>query len=544
MKFINRLFLIIAMAFGVSLYSCVESTELSENEMENIALRAWMELNRPDLLDNYQPQGGYYVDLLDEGHPDSLPVRHNDAWVWFDVTCRDLKGNVVLSRNDEIAQMQNSYTSHTHYAPYFLYCGVDNTSMPEGTYMSIRNKLKIGNKEYAARYGTKMRLYLPSSIAGGDAGMSGDGGYEGQYSLDENRPMIIDVQIWGHVNNPLAYEDQWVRSFATANGGIAPVSKDEESKKSAALRRSYYRVGAPTRAEEEQEAIIYDNKWRLAVDSIAGLYINYKYTPRQALVYDCLGQDTLIYKDQTVYNRGKLYGQKSVAQLDKEIEEVLIKRFGEGLNPAEAEPTDSVTEVNVWYITRKLDGFIIDTNIPEVQKIVYDDYVDNGDEGDPLEFKISDNLDDNSLVDAWKYAIPQMKLGAWNAILTVSSNAYGATGVSGSKTTSSSSDYADYYNYYNYYNSYYGNGYYNNYYNGYYGGYGGMMGGYGGYGDYGYGYGGYGDYYYNNYYNSYYYNQMYNNSYYTDDTTSTTTVTTEVQPYSPLLWQVYLEPRE
>ena len=542
MKFTNRLFLIIAMAFcSVSLYSCVKSSEMSSEEMENIALQAWMEFNRPDLLENYQPNGGYYVELLDEGHPDSLPVRHNDAWVWFDVTCRDLKGNVVMTRDDALAQMQNSYTSHTHYAPYFLYCGVDNTSMLEGTYMSIRNKLKIGNKEYAARYGTKMRLYLPSSIAAGEGGMSGDGGYEGQYSLDANRPMIVDIQIWGHVNNPLAYEDQWVKSFAVANGGLAPEKSKDTSTESSALRRSSYRKGIVTRADEEQEKqeeIVYDNQWHLAVDSIAGLYINYKYTPRQALVYDCLGNDTLIYKDQTLYNKGKLYGKKSMAQIDKEVEEALIKRFGEGLDPAEAYPTDSTSMAKVWYITRKLDGFIIDTNIPEIQKIVYDDYVDNGSKGEALEFKISDEFDDNSLVDAWKYAIPQMKLGAWNAILTVSSNAYGATGVSGSKTTSSSSSYADYYNYYNYYNSYYGNSYYNNYYGDYYGGYGY---GYGGYGDYYGGYG-YGDYY-NNYYNSYYYNSMYNDSYYTD-TTTTTTITTEVQPYSPLLWQVYLEPEE
>ena len=33
----------------------------------------------------------------------------------------------------------------------------------------------------------------------------------------------------------------------------------------------------------------------------------------------------------------------------------------------------------------------------------------------------------------------------------------------------------------------------------------------------------------------------YNNSYNYGDTETTTTITTEVQPYSPMLWQVYIE---
>ena len=150
---------------------------------------------------------------------------------------------------------------------------------------------------------------------------------------------------------------------------------------------------------------------------------------------------------------------------------------------------------------------------------------------DCIEFNITEGTtEENSYVDAWTYAIPHLKLGAWNAILTVSSNAYGATGVSGSSSSSSSSSYYDYYNYYNYYNSYYGNSYYNNYYNSYYGGMG--MGGYGGmYGSY-----------YPNYYDSYYYDSYYNDSYYQTDDTNT--ITSEVLPYTPIIWQVYVEPRD
>ena len=534
MKFLYSIFCFVGLSLAFALSSCVKSNEMEFEEVERVALESWMKLNRPDLLENYQPIGGYYVELLDEGVADSMPVRHDNAWLWFDVTCRDLAGNVIMTRNSELARMQDSYTEHTHYVPYFLFCGNDNTSMPEGTYLALRNKLKIGDGEYAVRYGTKMRLYLPSSIAAGEDGMQGDGGYEGQYTLDSNRPMIVEVDVWGHINNPVAYEDQWIKAFAEVNGGLAPEDKDDGE--AAAKRKTYKR----TRADEDAEEVVYDNMWHQPVDSIAALYINYLYTPKQRLEFNCLGQDTLIYQGQTEYKRGKIYGTKTLEQINKEVDEALLKRFGEGLHPADADPVDSVTNAKIWYITRLMDGFIIDTNIPEIKEIIYDDEITDT-VGTALDF-VTSTPESNSLVDAWKYAIPQMKLGAWNAILTGSSNAYGATGVAGTITTSSSSssmlnNYYDYYNYYNYYNSYYGNSYYNNYYNNYYG-----YGGYGGYGGYpGYGYGGYYDNYYNNYYDSYYYNNYYNNSYNYGDTETTTTITTEVQPYSPMLWQVYIE---
>ena len=545
MELFKRIFFIICTLFTLS--ACVESTALDDDEVETIALQSWMEINRPDLLDNYQANGGYYVEILEEGVADSVAVRYEDAWLWFDVTCRDLAGNVVMTRDSDLARMQNVYTDHTHYVPYFLYCGESRANrLPEGIYMSLRNKLKIGNGEFSARYGTKMRIYMPSSLVSkNDDGMKGDGGYQGQYSLDSGRPMIADVTVWGHVNNPVAYEDQWVRAFAKANGGLAPEPANKEEAKAASdLRRTFKR---DTRAEEEEKTV-YDELWYPAVDSIAGLYINYLYTPKKPLNFDCLGRDTLVFEGQTGYSKGKIFAHKSIDQINQEIDAALLKRFGEGLDPATAEAVNDTYSVKIWYVTRLLDGFVVDTNITEVQKIVYgNDYKPEYDTSDALGFITGDNAkEDNSYVDAWIYSIPQMKQGAWNVILTTSSSAYGAVGVAGSNTTSSSSNsnYMDYYNYYNYYNSYYGNGYYNNYYNGYYGGMGGMMGGMGGmYGGMGGMYGGY-DYYNNYYYDSMYYNSYYNNSYYTnesEDDGEAITTTTEVLPYTPLLWQVYIE---
>ena len=132
------------------------------------------------------------------------------------------------------------------------------------------------------------------------------------------------------------------------------------------------------------------------------------------------------------------------------------------------------------------------------------------------------------MITAWYYGVPKLQYGQWAALVTTSTNAYGSTGKTGGSTTESSgysSNYLDYLNMMYYYNSLYGNsGYYNPYYGGYYGGY------FGGYYDpyysYGYGYGyGYG-------------------SGYEDTSETTTTVNTEILPYTPLIFEIYIEPEE
>ena len=54
-------------------------------------------------------------------------------------------------------------------------------------------------------------------------------------------------------------------------------------------------------------------------------------------------------------------------------------------------------------------------------------------------------------------------------------------------------------------------------------------------------YGNYYDYYYNGLYNNYYYQSNYD---YTSDTETVTTYSTEIPAYSPLLFQIYIEPKE
>ena len=53
MKFANRI-ICVAVACAMALTSCVKSSEMEFHEVERIALQAWIEQHRPDLLENYR----------------------------------------------------------------------------------------------------------------------------------------------------------------------------------------------------------------------------------------------------------------------------------------------------------------------------------------------------------------------------------------------------------------------------------------------------------------------------------------------------------
>ena len=493
--------------------SCIEEPTMEFEDIEQRSLKAWMTKYKPELLDNYQEDGGYYVEVLYEGCADSVAITGKDVWLWYDFTGRDLAGNICETRDWRLAKQLGTYNVRAHYIPSFRFSGKESTTMMEGTYLATFNKLTVDGKDFEVRYGTKLRLYLPSSIV---ASESADGGYEGQYGLDDGKPMVVDMSIYGHVANPVAYEGNHVEAFANANGGICTehktiVEKEEETK---ARRRMM------TRAEEEEVDTrpleFYDGRWHQPVDTLEHLLVNYAYSPaRQSFDFNAVGADTMMYNredvSENVYGAGDVYSQ---ADLNSRIDAALVKRFGEGITYDEVLEADSLNvqaTAKVWYVGRFLDGFIFDTNIDEVEEIVFGK-VDSA--GEALSFTTA-NPEDNDYILAWNYSIPTLRRGQWATILTVSTYAYGLDGQTGSTSTTTTNtnayyDYANYYNYMNYMNSYYGYGYGNMYNNGYYG------------------------------YNPYYYGYNYNYS--GEDTSVTvTTTSTEIQSYTPLIFQVFVE---
>lgn len=495
-----------AVAAGVLiLAACAKEGSTSYTEQEKLALDAWMRINRPELLENYQETGGYYVDVEKLGATDSKPINDTACWVRFTFTGRNLGGDIVLTRNEMDARQVGTYTKFTHYVPYFkYYAGEVNTQLIEGTYLAMHNTLTLG-EEYAAangyprsvsmRYGTKVTLYLPSTVVS-SGGVSGSGGYEGQegYELKSGYPFVVTMEITDTVKNPLQREGSVVDAFAETNGRLKPLETGTNG------NASWLRLRGARAAGSDNP---YDDgyAWRNAVDSIPQLYVDLTYAP------------TDTYEYPHVYP--SIYAPYSdFAKLEQDICDTLVNRFGtyEGV---QALDSDSVTldgKAKIWYIGRFLDGFIFDTNIPGVRRLIYGETKTTG---SPLEYTPSGTT--TKLIDAWYYSVPILRFGQWAAILTTSTNGYGASGKSGATETSggsSSVNYNDYLNYYSYMNSYYGS-------NGYYGGY------------------------YNDYYNNYMYG-LYNNNYNSttsnNTTSTTTTVSTEIPPFTPLLFQIYIEP--
>lgn len=478
-------------ATALAMTACMKEGDISTTERERLALDAWIRLNRPELAENYQQEGGYYVDVEAPGDASAEPVGDTARWVRFSFTGRNLGGDIVLTRDEVEAKQVGSYSRFTHYVPYYRYYSGEmlNTQLMEGTYLALRNPLVLGEtyaaergypRELRVRYGTRLTLYMPSTVVG--TGASGSGGYEGQsgYELQSGMPFVVTMQITDTVRNPLQREGSDVDAFAELNGGLKPVAKATSL---VSARDDGYR-------------------WRNAVDSIPQVYVDPTYAPT----------DTYHYPKPY----SSIYAPYSdFARLEQDICDTLVNRFGAYAGVEQAGDTITLDgRVRVWYIGRFLDGFIFDTNIPGVRQLVYGE---TDTEGEPMEYTPSSG----DVIQAWYYTVPNLRYGQWASLLTTSTNAYGATGQSGrtNTTTSGGTSANDYYNwlsYYNYMNNYYG-------YGGYYGGY------------------------YNNYYGNYLYG-LYGN-YYVDGsgsgtTVTTTTIETEIPPFTPLLFQFYIEPAE
>lgn len=496
MRFTQSIKIAIAVAFStIALVSCIKEESISNKEREKVSLEAWIRLNKPELLDNYQTNGGYYVEILDGDKNENISASGNDfgseplmeqdtCWMFVNMTGRDINGTICMTRSGELADMCGTFSYFTHYVPYVSYCGSTNFGLMEGTYLATRNEFKIGNGTYRLRRGSKVRLYLPSSIAYGENGSSSEGGYEGQYALDASRPLVMDVEVLRAIKNPSEKELAMVKSFMGYNSQWVQAEKPEEEKGS-----------------EDDDL------------KLTGLHYTLDFNPASSNIHENYLQPHLDGLNN-MYTDTKKYADMEA--LNDSINKILLKRFGEGLGKENLNDNTKVSKggrANIWYILRFLDGFVADTNIAEIRTLVFDEkspvctafsYSPSDDEGK--------DAGDRTAIGAWYYCIPQMHYGAYGQIVTSSGYAYGATGMLGTTTTteSSSSSNVDYYNamnYYNYYNSYY------DYYNPYY-----------------------------NYYNYNYYDYDTDSS--DTEITTTTTISTEILPYTPLVFTLFVEKKQ
>lgn len=416
--------------------SCAEKVDIDMTIEEQQSLDAWVakhvNKNGPRAV---RQENGLWVEIDNYGDTESLATNDTVTWVKYNFTLRDMTGNVIFSRYEDVAKWQGTHTKYTHYVPDYIFCGDYAANLLEGTHYVMRNTLtNHDGTEFNLHVGTKGTLYIPSALAYGATGTSNDAGYGGQYSLNGSVPSIIDFEIVHVTKDPVKDEEQAVSDFIAATGNWKPVN------------------------------------------------------------------DTLDY----------LY-------VDKRF------RLPEGETAYQGDSIKIDSTVKIWYVGKFLDGFVFDTNIDSIKRRVFGEVQSTG---EALDFtvkesgKSADESGDegSGYINAWNYTIPHLLKGQWARIVATSFYCYGSTGQyrNGSATTTNSSDYYYMNMYNNYYSSYYNS----------------MYGGYGGYG----GIGGYDD-----YYSYYMYQEMLNYQESDTETESTTTVTTEIQSYTPLYFEVYIE---
>ena len=502
-----------------ALSSCVKEPEYSGDKLEARSLRAWIKKNRPELLGNFQSKGEYYVDVLEWGEIDT-PAKDNDrgsepimdqdtCWVYYNFNCYDLDGNLCSTRKEVLARMQATYSDRTHYVPYANYCGeAEYYAIVEGSYLATRNKLTLSEEyvaskpnicrgtEFVMRKGSKVRLYMTSTIGFGSSGSSSEGGYEGQSSLDTNVPLVMDIEVVRVVKNPSDTELEMVDALvkdSNANSEDTVWLQIENKEDKEEGEDEVDENSDESNKENSEEVKYYD-----------GIYYTTKFTPTEEFAHFKHARPDMAGIGNP-YTDTKRFS--NMAEFDKKLWKILNDKFADQIKNTSNDKATVIGDDNyamVWYVGRFLDGFIFDTNIDEVRELAFNE-TDEG--GEAISY--SKSSDEDEYISAWAHCIPKLKYGRWGAIITTSGYAYGSTGVSGSTSSSSSSSYSyynmlNYYNYYNYYSSYYNPYSYYNYYN-YYGGY-------------------------NNYYNSY------------EETTST--IETEIMPYTPLIFYIFIEPQE
>ena len=224
MKFLRYALMSLVAAAG--LISCAEIVEIDMNEKEQQSLDAWIakHVNNKGTRAVRQ-SNGLWVEIADYGDTKSMATNDTVTWVKYNFTMRDMTGNVVFTRYEDIAKWQGTYTKHTHYVPDYIFCGEYPANLLEGTHYVMRNTLtNHDNTKFNMHAGTKGTLYIPSSLAHGATGTSNDAGYGGQYSLNGSVPSIIDFEIVHVTKDPVKDEEKEVADFIASTGNWKPVN--------------------------------------------------------------------------------------------------------------------------------------------------------------------------------------------------------------------------------------------------------------------------------------------------------------------------------
>lgn len=176
--------IIIIIAMSATLLSCAKQVTEDDDTIEQRALDAWIAKYVPHAqkLGDY----GIYYEVITPAEPTAKKLDLTN-WIFTDYTIKDLDGNIIYNRNEEVARQQGQYTKYTRYVPDYIGIPDDITRMSamQGMYYGY-----IDMKEGEVR-----RLYIPSKYAYGSGSLQNSYGYGGQYSLGSYSPIILDELV-------------------------------------------------------------------------------------------------------------------------------------------------------------------------------------------------------------------------------------------------------------------------------------------------------------------------------------------------------------
>lgn len=214
-KILQHSLLLAFVAFGVG---CATETSIEFEKFENESLEAWMDENHKGWRNDpnwKRTDSGVYIYWMRhsslEGKADTLIKGGN--WVRVNYTGKTLDGNIFYTRNAEVAKIQGTYNRRTHYVDNFLYLYDENASLPKGMYEAMTN-MKVGDMT---------KVVLPSGMYKGSNGYNETNvGYNGQWGVDGNKPVIIDsLEIVEVSEDPIILENRQVNSYVASRWNLS-----------------------------------------------------------------------------------------------------------------------------------------------------------------------------------------------------------------------------------------------------------------------------------------------------------------------------------
>ncbi len=198
-----RILYIIAVAAVLS--GCAKREDPDLDPREQQAFDSWMAATHPEAT---RMENGMYVEWLQQTDSETAKPVIGSDWVSVDYLVRDLEGNIMGTRSEEVAREEGTFTPVTHYVPDFAMLDSELRYFTPGEY-EILPMMKVNDS---------VRLYLPSNLAYRNADITFVNGYEGwRYSAANplnsstgvpraGRAVTIDLALRDIVSSPAAIE--------------------------------------------------------------------------------------------------------------------------------------------------------------------------------------------------------------------------------------------------------------------------------------------------------------------------------------------------